>query len=392
MALEVLDLDFAALPERLDPQPGYEGACVLLRIDGRPRGQAILSYDKFDPEAPLDRQLAEAANSSFWESWLARELGVVEDEPGCAPEALPSASVAICTRERPDDLEKCLQGLQAMSVVPEILVVDNAPATEATRAVVERHPAVRYVVEPRKGLNFARNTAIEHARGEIVVFIDDDAVPDREWFANLVRNFDDPLVMAATGLTMALELESEAQIAFQRLGGFGRGFKRVVHDAIKIEPFEGWIAGAGVNLALRRSAVDLVGPFDPALDAGTASRAGGDTDYFRRLLSAGYKIVYDPHALNWHRHRRSMEELEQQIHGYECGYFAILTKALLFERNPRAVTTLARWLRHQIPAVLRARRRSADYKVPFRIPIAQAVGACSGPGGYLRARREARRS
>ncbi|MCT2398394.1 glycosyltransferase family 2 protein [Novosphingobium mangrovi (ex Huang et al. 2023)] len=390
MKLSVLDLSFDALPEHLDRPEGYDGAFVLLRLDGRPCGQAIIWYDQYDPEAPLARQLARAANSSFWECWTTRQIGMTPAEP--APSQIPSASVAVCTRERPDDLKRCLDGLLAMTGQPSILVVDNAPKTDATRQLVAQYPSVRYVVEPKPGLDHARNTALDQAEGEIIAFTDDDAVPDPDWFSCLLRNFDDPLVMAAAGLTMALELESDAQVAFQRLGGFGRGFQRVIYDAVVVDPFDSWKAGAGVNFAVRRAATDAVGRFDPALGAGTAAHAGDETDFFRRLLAAGYKIAYDPQALNWHRHRRSMEELEQQIYAYECGSFAILTKALLFERNPRAVMRLVRWLRQQIPALVRERRRAADNGLPFSIPVAQARGASAGPAGYFRARRQARQA
>lgn len=390
MRLSVLDLHFDALPERLDQPEGYDGAVVLLRLNGLPVGQAIIWYDQYDPAAPLDRQLAKAANSSFWERWMARELGAPHADP--APEHVPSATVVICTRERPDDLKRCLDGLLAMPDAPPILVIDNAPRTDATRNVVAGYPSVRYVVEPRPGLDYARNTAFDQAEGEIIAFIDDDAVPDADWISCLLRNFEDPLVMAATGLTMALELESEAQVAFQKLGGFGRGFKRVVYDAVVIDPFDSWKAGAGVNFAVRRAAADIIGRFDLALGAGTPAHAGDETDFFRRLLAAGYKIAYDPQAMNWHRHRRSMEELERQIFGYECGSFAILTKALLFERNPRAFTRLVRWWRQQIPTLVRSVRQSDTGGLPFRIPVAQTQGACAGPGGYLRARRKARQA
>ncbi|MCJ2180067.1 glycosyltransferase family 2 protein [Novosphingobium album (ex Hu et al. 2023)] len=390
MRLSVLDLDFDTLPEQLDQPEGYDGAVVLLRLDGLPCGQAVVWYDQYDPDIPLARQLAQAANSSFWERWVAREMGVPAAEP--IPHRQPSVAIAICTRERPDDLKRCLDGLLAMSIQPPIVVVDNAPRTDATRDVVAQYPSVRYVVEPRPGLDYARNTAFDQAEGEIIAFIDDDAVPDADWISCLLRNFDDPLVMAATGLTMALELESEAQVAFQKLGGFGRGFKRVTYDAVVIDPFDSWKAGAGVNFAVRRSAADIVGRFDLALGAGTTAQAGDETDFFRRLLAAGYKIVYDPQAMNWHRHRRSMEELERQIYGYECGSFAILTKALLFERNPRALARIVRWWRYQIPALLRSARKTGGGHLPFRIPVVQTRGACAGPGGYLRARQKARQA
>ncbi|WP_292960657.1 glycosyltransferase [Novosphingobium sp. UBA1939] len=388
MAFAVLDLDIDHLPERIDSEPGQEGAVVLLRIDGQPCGQAVLWHHAADRALPLRERLLRNANSSFWERWTERALGVSHPDP--VPVALPSATVVICTRERPEDLERCLAGLVAMPDDPDILVIDNAPATDATRVVVERFPTVRYLLEPRPGLDYARNTAMETVTAEIVAFTDDDAVPDRLWLRTLLRNFEDPMVMAAGGLTMALELDTEAQIHFQRMGGFGRGFKRIVHDGVSTDPFESWKAGAGVNIAVRRSAVEAIGLFDLALGAGTRAMAGDETDMFRRLLAAGYRIAYDPQALNWHRHRRTMDELQRQIYGYECGSFAILTKALLFEANPRALAHMARWMRANLPVLARSFRRSRRGPLPFNVSLTQARGALIGPVRYLQARRKVR--
>lgn len=384
MTLAVLDWDIDHLPERLEAQAGEEGAVVLLRIDGQPCGQAVLWHRPEESGLPLRDRLLRAAGSSFWERWLERELGVPHADPAFGQ--LPSATVVICTRERPDDLERCLEALSAMADRAEIMVIDNAPVTDGTRLVVERFSDVRYVLEPRKGLDNARNAALKLVASEVIAFIDDDAVADPSWLRNLLRNFEDPLVMAVGGLTMALTLEAPAQVAFQQLGGFTRGFKRQVYDASTVDPFDAWQAAAGVNLAIRRSVADVIGPFDPALDAGTLSCAGGDTDYCRRILIAGYRIVYDPQALNWHRHRRSMEELRQQIFGYECAFFAILTKALLFEGDPRAIGRTLKWVRHQFPAVLRSLRRRNRDGLPFNIALAQTRGALAGPLRYLRAR------
>lgn len=386
MKLAALDLDIDAYPEALDQLDGYDGAVVLLRVAGVPAGQAIVRAP-LPAGRELRAALLEHADSAFWEAFLRHGMGLAPEAP--PPHPLPDATVAICTRDRTDDLECCLNGLMAMSYQAPILVIDNAPSTEATCHLVERFPGVRYVREPKPGLDNARNTALREATGEIVAFIDDDAAPDRAWLATLLRNFQDPMVLAATGLTMAIELESDAQIAFQRVGGFTRGFKRMVYHRGNCDPFLAWHAGAGVNMALRRSAVALIGPFDPALDAGTRALAGGDTDLFRRVLSAGYAIAYDPQALNWHRHRRTMEELEQQIFGYECASFAVLTKALLYERNPRVLVMIAKWLRNQIPQ-LRRSRRYPDQRLTFNVAAAQARGAMAGPRRYFEARRRAR--
>ncbi|MFC3441139.1 glycosyltransferase family 2 protein [Sphingobium rhizovicinum] len=387
MALAVLDYDIDHLPDQLDLKDGQDGALVLLRIDNVPCGQAILWREAGNKDAPLRDRLLCAAGSSFWERWLERQMGLPHFDP--APATLPDATVVICTRDRTEDLERCLDGLHAMPDAPAILVIDNAPSTDGTRLLVARYPDVRYICEPRPGLDVARNTAIANTSSPIIAFIDDDAMPDRLWLQNLLRNFEDPMVLAAGGLTMALELDAPAQVAFQRVGGFSRGFKRFTYDAMTTNPFDAWHAAAGVNLAIRRSAVDIIGLFDEALDAGTLSCAGGDTDYCRRILAAGYRIAYDPQALNWHRHRRSMEELQRQIYGYECAFFAILTKSLFFEHNPKALVRGLTWLRHQIPSLARSLRQQQNRTMPFNIAWTQTRGAIAGPGRYLRARRVA---
>lgn len=387
MSLAILDIDIDQLPEQLPGAEASDGAVALLRIGGMPVGHAVLPPPLNLTGQALRHHLYDHADSAFWEALLRHRLNAPPELP--APPTLPSATVAICTRDRTEDLERCLDGLFRMTHQAPVLVIDNAPSSEDTRLLVERYPGASYVREPRPGLNNARNTALRSAQSEIVAFIDDDAMPDPAWLATLLRNFQDPTVLAVTGLTLALELDSDAQIAFQRTGGFVRGFKRVVLDAANRDPFHAWRAGAGVNMAMRHSVVTLVGWFDPALDAGTCALAGGDTDYFRRLLQRGYRIAYDPQALNWHRHRRSMGELQQQIYGYEAAAFAVWTKALLFERNLRALIPLAKWFRNQIPELIRSRRHGRN-ALPFNVAATQARGALSGPRRYFQARRKAR--
>lgn len=384
--IAVLDLDVLDLPGRLPKADTHDGAVILLRIGGRPCGQAIVSFKHWDHGASLPNAIFSAADSGFWEAWLEHCVGLAAAAPGGT--ALPSTDVVVCTRDRADDLRKCLADLMAMPDEGQrYFVIDNASRTDETRQVVEAVPGINYVREDRPGLDVARNRALRETTGDVIAFIDDDAAPDRLWLSKLRRNFDDPLVMAAGGLTMAMELESDAQIAFQRLGGFGRGFKRIAYDAFNCDPFDAWRAGAGVNMAIRRRVIETVGPFDEALDAGTLSLAGGDTDMFRRIITAGYRIVYDPEAVNWHRHRRSMAELERQIYGYEVAAFAILTKALFYERNLSAVGPLLRWLRERMPALAKSLvRRSND--LPFNVSLAQVRGAIAGPGRYRAARRK----
>ena len=178
------------------------------------------------------------------------------------------------------------------------------------------------------------------------------------------------------------ELKTKAQEYFQRAGGLGRGFKRTVFDSAQHEPLEGWLAGAGTNMALRRSVLDAIGPFNEALDVGTPVRGGGDSDIFRRILSGGYRIVYDPEALNWHRHRRDWQGLRRQLCGYESAGFAVWTESLIRDGNLGALLQAWDWLRRELPALARTLLMLPG-RSPRDLIWARFRGAILGPWAYL---------
>ena len=311
--------------------------------------------------------------------------------PAARPGSLLPCTVAICTRERPEDLARALQAVTRLQPHPSvILVVDNNPATTRTRDVAAGFGGVRYVREDRPGLDAARNRALAEADTPLVAFTDDDAVPETEWLKRLLAPFADPRVSCVTGLTLPLELETPAQEWFERHSPFGRGFERRMFDGTRHDPVAVNRIGAGANMAVRRLVADELGGFDEALDAGTASRSGGDHEMFGRMLAAGHRIVYEPGAVSWHRHRRSWEELRDTLYGYGVGVYAMWTRRLLFDGEPGVLRHAARWLgRAQIPSLWRALRREPD-SVPLDLQLAQIRGCVAGPRAYLSARRHLR--
>jgi GT2 family glycosyltransferase len=388
-ALAVVDLDFDDLPPALPVAGRYRGALVLVRLGGRPVGQALVPViDGLLGGYDLAVAILSAVDSSFWEHWLHRRLGVEVDR---RPPADVSATIAVCTRDRADDLGRCLDALMRLpDDGQEVMVVDNHPATDATKALVARYPRVRYVLEPRPGLDVARNRALRESQRDVIAFTDDDAIVDPDWLRALLRNFADPLVMCVTGMTLPLELETEAQIYFQRAGGLGRGFKRMTYDAGNHDPHEAWYVGAGVNTAIRRQMASSVGTYDEALDMGTPVGGGGDTDLYRRILLQGYRIVYEPEALCWHRHRRTWGELRRQIRGYEAARFALLTRSLL-EGHLDALKHAWDWLEREIPQVARALLRRPG-SMPLDLIVQQFSGAAIGPWAYFYSRWQLRRT
>lgn len=391
MATRIFDLDIESPPRAGLEAPGCQRALVLVRARGLPVGQvyAPITEGRLSLRE-LRAALLEHLPYEIAGAAMLAELGAAPPDP-YAPSGL-SASIAVCTRERPEDLARCLAALRE---VPddgqELLVVDNRPETKATRDVVGRFPGVRYLREDRRGLDAARNRALSEADGEIVAFLDDDAVADPMWLRGLLRPFLDPSVGCVTGLTLPYELETDGQEMFEAVAGFShRGFRRRVFQSPPHDPLVTGPIGAGANMAIRRAAAAAVGPFDEALDAGTASQSGGDHDYFMRLLKAGWRVVYEPAALNRHRHRRTWDELERAVRGYGVGVYAHWTRSLLVEGEWRVVRRAWDWFRHdQAPALLLSLLRE-DPARPRALLWAELRGCWAGPFAYLRARRQAR--
>lgn len=387
MATAVLDLDLQQLPSVITGLERYSKALILIRLHGRPVGQALLPVvGGHLGGTELHDAVMNATGTSLWKYWLYDYLGW--DEAVVTNSVRPTATVAVCTRDRPDDLRRCLEALIRLpDDGQELLVIDNCPSNDEPHRIVKDYRRVRYVREDRPGLNVARNRALREARHEIVAFIDDDAAPDPGWLRALLRNFGDPVVLCVTGLTMPLELETEAQEWSERHSPFGRGFRRLVYESTNFSPMAAGLVGAGVNMALRRSALKCVGPFDEALDAGTPTRSGGDTEMFSRILAAGYRIVYDPAALNWHRHRRTWEDLRQALYGYGVGVYAALARSLLVERELTAPRQAWAWFRHdQFPALVRSLLRRPR-STPLNLLLAELRGCAAGPWAYFTSRK-----
>ncbi len=111
---------------------------------------------------------------------------------------MPTASYIICTRNRPDDLRRCVASLAQQAIVPEELIIVDA-SDEARAPLVER--AVREVAGDRlplrllfaaPGLPSQRNIGAEAAQGDIVCFLDDDVILDAEYHREVMRPFSDP--------------------------------------------------------------------------------------------------------------------------------------------------------------------------------------------------------
>jgi glycosyltransferase involved in cell wall biosynthesis len=257
-------------------------------------------------------------------------------------------TVVICTRDRPEQLRRALVSLTNQSDLDfEVLIIDNAPSSNATAVVAEEMNLDRceYVVEPRGGLSRARNRALSRIRTDHVAWIDDGEVADPEWVRCLKVGLAHPSnPLAVCGAMYPAELETEAQVRFEQFGGFNKGrsiFTEILsaNSPSIVNPLYPLPAvGSGGNMAFQVDALRSVGGFDEFLGTGTRTHGGDETKVFATLLRSGGTILHWPRAITWHFHRRTMAELHKQFYGYSAGLSAFYVS--MIRSNPRVVLEL----------------------------------------------------
>jgi hypothetical protein len=158
MRIKIVDVDVNTIG-RIERIGGYDAAEILFR-DGRDLlglARVICSGDAIEAEEirPLIKDLP-----------IPEPLDIQEQK-------LPTVTVAICTMNRLDLLVGALSSLASQKYPPfEILAIDNGCQDEVRKRVEQILPQARYIMEPRPGLNFARNRALSAATGDIIAFLD----------------------------------------------------------------------------------------------------------------------------------------------------------------------------------------------------------------------------
>jgi glycosyltransferase involved in cell wall biosynthesis len=407
MSYRICDLEVTAALPHIELHGDESGLAVLVRRNGRP------VWFWMEPLAPgtalaareLAQRISSQAGVKLLEASIREELTAGGDagprsshnDTVVSPDRL---TIAVCTRDRTERLARCLDSLPRD--VHEILVIDNAPSDDRTRDLAASRAQVRYIREPKPGLDFARNRALREATSELLAFVDDDVIVDPEWLPGLIEAWrDNPDAAAVTGLILPLELETEAQIAFEQLGGFrggtGNGFEKIrwgkALPGSAQYPCDAGAFGAGANMAFRRHVLAELGGFDNALDTGAPLPGGGDLDVFYRIIRAGHVIAYEPRCLVFHEHRRGRDALRRQYWSWGIGFMAFAAKS--FRTDPsqrRHWGRLVAWwfMKYQTKRFLKALLGRPAPRADM--VLAEIFGALGGLlGGYRRSLRRVER-
>jgi GT2 family glycosyltransferase len=384
---QIVQIDVESPPTSLTVPDGYSGLAIVVRSQGSPAGFLMEALPAGETMSGPDlcTRIFQHAGRQILSEKLYRELTGPLDYT-----AFPRLDIAICTHGRPDALARCLRSLESVGAIPgnqdlRVMVIDNAPPDSHTAELVRTFPGVVYIVEPKPGLDFARNRAVQEAAGELIAFLDDDVVVDPRWLDGLREAWAaNPDAGAFAGPILPFELETTAQVVFEQMGGFGKNFNRVrfssaIPDSATY-PVGAGIFGAGANMAFRRDAVQQLGGFDDALDTGAPLPGGGDLDMFYRMIRAGYPLVREPKFVVFHQHRREYAQLRRQMWTWGQGTMAYLTKSWRTDHTARA--RIRRWVLwwscYQASKLLVPFLRKDRRRWPWDMVLAELFGAVWG--------------
>jgi GT2 family glycosyltransferase len=212
--------------------------------------------------------------------------------------------------------------LQGEEVPTELIIVDQSDVLHLSLATLStnRPCELRYIWTQFVGLSRANNYGIVTSQHDLLIFTHDDILVTPTWFGVLVRSLiSSGLRAVVTGRVLPTTAEAS--------GNFAPSTKA---DEVS-EIYEGRISTDvlyPMNMAIHRSAFDEIGKFDEHLGPGTPFPGAEDNDFGFRLLEAGYRIIYVPQAILYHRAWRSERDYIPLHWSYGRGQGAYYAKHL----------------------------------------------------------------
>lgn len=206
------------------------------------------------------------------------------------------ASIIVCTYNRAESLRDTLHALQAQEAPGidwEVVVVDNN-SKDQTRAVVEEvrrcWPRLRYEFEGAQGLSHARNHGVACSNGLVILFTDDDVLPEPDWLRITLAGMDAYCADACGGYIAPIWQSPPPPWLTERFYGFlAVRTERSDDYPITVDgpmPF-------GANMAFRKGVFERVGLFDTSRGRkGAVLASGEDGEMFDRIVAAQLKVVF----------------------------------------------------------------------------------------------------
>lgn len=352
--------------------PAVSGDHLLVAADAAGLARAVVAVLD-DPAAAAARAEAAreiAAHYSAGEAGAALEAwweAAAATRPAGPPPVAtatgspPTGSVVVCTRERPELLRRSLASISATATGArgtDVVVVEQGEPS-AGKILADLGVTATLVSDDGVGASRARNIGLRHARGDVVLFTDDDCEVPADWVRRHLEAFNDAEVIASFGPVTGIRYDER-------------------HDPVALPARHRrgrppWVIGHSSNMAVRRTTLLAVGGFDERMGPGTIrSVAGEDSDLIVRLLRTGAVLVSGTGEPVRHIDWRSAADRRTNLISYEHGAGAWIGKAL--REDPRGSFRFVR-------ARLGLLRRYAEH---VKATGAAAVPVSALAGAFLR--------
>jgi len=282
---------------------------------------------------------------------------VLSPDTASAPDR-PRVTVIVCTKNRPEFLGSCLQGIDRTLAAGDQLLVMEDGDSHGPDAVAGLASEYRLVHEDGHWKTWMLNRAAVLSANEVLLMTDDDCEVPTGWIEGMARAFGDESVGIAFG-------------PMEGLAGLPGGVPpRLLPGPA---PFAPWWYSHGASMAVRRSALLEVGGFDERLGPGRPPGCGEEPDLILRLQRRGWICVIADAPSVRHLEWRDKAENVQTLLRYERGSGAWLGAALRREGG-RVLGLLKLRLHYQLGAFDRAELRGRWFGLRALLAFLSGLG------------------
>ena len=272
-----------------------------------------------------------------------------------------SVIISTYTTDRLFDVMECISSLKRQTVPPVEIILVLDPYDELVEFYKSRVPAdIRIVRSSNRGLSFARNTGIKASKGEIVAFIDDDAVAEKKWLECLIGNYADLQVMSVGGLVKA-EWGNKRPFWFPEeldwIVGCSYKGSAEVRSQIR-NPL-------GCNMCFKRTIFEKIGYFRPDIGRHGKMLLGNEETQLSIRLSnkiPNSKIMYEPSAIVHHRVSKDRVSLR---YIWKRSFYEGVSKALINSQKkvPATLSHESSYLKYLLGVAIPSRlKRNMGFK------------------------------
>lgn len=247
-------------------------------------------------------------------------------------------SIIIITLDRANLLKKCLKSLAKQAKMPDEVIVVDSSLTDDTKKVVKKFkpvfPDLKYIFEPKQGVSVARNTGLRNAHEDLIAFVDDDCIVDKNWIKNLIEFLNNhpeaDVIYSKITKINSRNLFIEASQLF---------YKITMKKFFFFNPKKGFITNFLTNMSskeeitskqicfipmvmavFKRKVFNEIGCFDENLITSE------DIDIGWRLYKKGFKAFYNPNCIIKHYCRNNLKDVLIQKFNFGRGFYRFTKK------------------------------------------------------------------